>query len=325
MTLRLLSFLVFLVFQVVFLPLAVVGVALVAYKQMVVSKRLGVSQTGIEVLNGRWMMHVFDIRRDDATSQLAQALPNTSIFGLWLVLFPVWVKYKISGNYFGYPRIPDEGAELVSDLVPARTLYFDRIIGRVIGDMEQFVLLGAGYDTRAYGESKREDLAVFELDQPPTQRLKTASLEKAGIDAARVRFVQADFSEEQAFEKLKSVGYDPRAKTLFLWEGVTLYLAETDVRKTMRDIRENAAEGSVVVADFYSEQFVKMGKKGSLGGKALDYTGEGFGFGLDFADGFEETLRNFIQSENMEPGETFFMGRTRKKGPFMVVAEFSVQ
>ena len=43
MTMRVLSFLVFLVVQVVFLPLAVVGVLLIAYKQMVISKRLGVS------------------------------------------------------------------------------------------------------------------------------------------------------------------------------------------------------------------------------------------------------------------------------------------
>jgi methyltransferase (TIGR00027 family) len=325
MTLQLLSFLVFLALQIVFLPLAVVGVVLVAYKQMVISKRLGVSQTGIEVLNGRWTMHVFDMRSDDATVHLAQVLPNTSTFGLWLCLLPLWIKYKISGTYFGYPRIADEGAERVADLVTARTLYFDRIIGRVIGDVEQFVLLGAGYDTRAYGELERDGLAIFELDQSPTQQLKIASLERADIDAAHVCFVQVDFSQEQAFEKLKAAGYDPRKKTLFLWEGVTLYLAEKDVRKTMRDIRDNAAEGSVVVADFYSEQFVKMGKKGSLGGKALDYTGEGLGFGLNFADGFEETLRNFLQSENMEPGATFFMGRTRKKGPFMVVAEFSVQ
>ena len=45
--------------------------------------------------------------------------------------------------------------------------------------MEQFVLLGAGYDTRAYGEVKRDGLAFFELDQAKTQRLKVASLRQA--------------------------------------------------------------------------------------------------------------------------------------------------
>jgi len=105
---------------------------------------------------------------------------------------------------------------------------------------------------------------------------------------------------------------------------VTLYLEESDVRKTLRDIRENSAEGSVVVADFYSEGFVELGKKNAAGRKALEYTGEGFGFGLDFAGGFEETLRDFLESEQMMPGETCFLGRTRKKGPFAVVVGFTV-
>ena len=168
-------------------------------------------------------------------------------------------------------------------------------------------------------------MAIFELDQPSTQRLKIAGLEKADIDAAHARFVPVDFSKEQAFDKLRAAGYDPRKKTLFLWEGVTLYLTEADVKKTMRDIRENSGERSVVVADFYSERFINLAKKGSVGGKALDYTGEGFGFGLDLADSFEDRLGNFLRSEAMEPGESFFLGKTGKKGPFVVVAEFSVQ
>lgn len=40
--------------QIAFIQLMVVGVLLVAYRQLVVSKRLGVSQTAIEVINARW-------------------------------------------------------------------------------------------------------------------------------------------------------------------------------------------------------------------------------------------------------------------------------
>jgi methyltransferase (TIGR00027 family) len=168
-------------------------------------------------------------------------------------------------------------------------------------------------------------LAIFELDQSPTQRLKIASLEKVGIDVAHVHFVPVDFSQEQVFDKLNTAGYDPGKKTLFLWEGVTLYLTETDVRKTMQEIRENAAEGSVVIADLYAERFVKTGRKGGKGRKALEYTGEGFDFGLPFSEAFEATLSDFLRSEKMDPGESFFLGKRNKKGPFAVVAEFSVR
>ena len=70
-------------------------------------------------------------------------------------------------TYFAYPRLPPpDGAETVADLVVARTLYFDRILERVLPEVEQFVLLGAGYDTRAYGPLLPDGVACFELDQP---------------------------------------------------------------------------------------------------------------------------------------------------------------
>jgi len=328
MTLRLLSFVVFLVLQIAFLPLAVVGVVIVAYKQMVVSKRLGVSQTMVEVLNARWTMHVFDMRRDVASARLAHSVPNTSTFGLWLVFVPLWVKYKMSGAYFGYPKVPDEGREGLSDFMIARTLYIDRIIRRALGDrapgdMDQFVLLGAGYDTRAYGEFKRDGTAVFELDQAHNQELKVTGLGNAGIDAAHVTFVPVDFSRDDIFEKLQAAGYDPAKKTIFLWEGVTLYLAEEDVRKTLRDVREHAATGSVVVADFYAERFIRMGS-GSLVKKTLEYTDETLGFGLPFETDHEQNLQRLASSEGLTVGETIFFGSSGKKGPFMVVAELGV-
>jgi methyltransferase (TIGR00027 family) len=323
MTLRLFSFVVFLVLQIAFLPLAVVGLVIVAYKQLAVSKRLGVSQTMVEVLNARWTMHVFDMREDVASARLADSIPNTSPFGLWLVLFPLWVKYKMSGAYFGYPKVPDEGRENLINFMVARTLYIDRIIRRVLGDMDQFVLLGAGYDTRAYGEFKRDGTAVFELDQTHNQELKVTSLGNAGIDAAHVTFVPVDFSRDDIFEKLQTAGYDTAKKTTFLWEGVTLYLAEEDVRKTLRDVREHAAPGSVVVADFYAERSIRMGS-GSVVKKTLEYTDETLGFGLPFEADHEQTLQHFVNSEGLTVGETTFLGSSGKKGPFMVVAELRV-
>ena len=96
-------------------------------------------------------------------------------------------------------------------------------------------------------------------------------------------------------------------KTLFLWEGVTLYLAEEDVRRTLRDVHEHAAPGSVVVADFYAERFIRIGS-GSLAKKTLAYTDETLGFGLPFATDYEQNLQRFVSSEGLTVGETVFMG-----------------
>ena len=216
--------------------------------------------------------------------------------------------------------IPEPRREKLADLMIARTLYFDRIIERRAVDVEQFVLMGAGYDTRAYSQLQRVGLRFFELDQPSTQNLKIETLAKAGIDAAHVTFIPVDFSRENVFEKLRAFGYDPQKKTLFLWEGVTLYLSEEDVRNTLRDIREHAAPGSVIVADFYGERMIRMGS-GMLGRKALEYTREGLGFGLPFSTDFERIFREFVESAGLDVSETVFMGQRSPSGPFVVVAE----
>ena len=62
----------------------------------------------------------------------------------------------------------------------------------------------------------------------------------------------------------------------------------------------------------------------SLAKKALEYTSEGLGFGLPFATDFEHHLQNFLEPEDIELGESFFMGRFSSKGPFMVVAELLI-
>ena len=100
-------------------------------------------------------------------------------------------------------------------MVISRTFYFDQVLERVIGDAGQVVLVGAGYDTRAYGPLRTEDVAWFELDQKSVQGHKRAMLAQAGIDAASTIFVTVDFSQDDVFEKLGSAGFDPNVKTVF--------------------------------------------------------------------------------------------------------------
>ena len=78
-----------------------------------------------------------------------------------------------------------------------------------------------------------------------------------------------------------------------------------------------------MVADFYAERFIRMGS-GSLAKKTLAYTDETLGFGLPLATDYERNLQRFVSGEGLTVGETIFMGRSGKKGPFMVVAELSV-
>lgn len=320
------ALLVFIVLQIIFIPVAIVGLILVFYKQTYGSKKLGVSSTAIEVINGRWTMDIFGLRKDTASVKLNRMLPNNSLPGLWMILFPSYLRYKISGKNKGYPSFSKPGEEGIANIVINRTAYFDNIINKSKDKVEQFVIMGAGFDTRCYGDLKNSNLKFFELDQAKTQKLKIECLKKAGIDTSNVNYVEVDFSTEHWYEKLEKAGYDPSKKSIFLWEGVTLYLSEKDVRNTLKEIKEYAAPGSVVVADLYAKSFVtgKYAPGMKIYMKTLKITDEEFGFGIDFSSDYENALRMFLESENTTVGDTYFMGYRTKKGTYMVVAEITI-
>ena len=320
---KLIASLVYVIAQLYMLPLAVIGFVLVFYKQMFVSRRLGVSSTAVEVINGRWTMDIFGLRQDPATVKLNQVLPNTSTNGLWMVLYPLYLRYKISGEHWGYPTLAERGEEGVSHLVFNRTVYFDEIIDKLTNEAEQFVVMGAGFDTRCYGPLKDSDLALFELDQAKTQQLKRKYLAKADIDASHVHFAEVDFATEHWYEALEAVGYDPTKKSIFLWEGVTLYLAEKDVRKTIQEVKAYTGSGSTLVCDLYAKKFVEGGYAPGMKSsqKMLKMTNEAFGFGLDFSADYQAVLNTFLASVDTNAGDTCFMGHNTQKGPYMVVTE----
>ena len=190
------ALLIFIVVQMLFIPLAIVGFILTAYKQIYVSKKLGVSASAVEVINGRWTMDVFGLRKDTDTVKLNRVLPGSSILGMWMILFPSYLRYKISGKNKGYPSISKPGEEGVLNLVISRTVYFDNIINKSKDKVEQFVIMGAGFDTRCYGDLKNSHLKLFELDQTETQEFKMEYLKKADIDISNVNYIKVDFSTE---------------------------------------------------------------------------------------------------------------------------------
>jgi methyltransferase (TIGR00027 family) len=316
-----LSYAVFIPLQIVFLPVAFIGLLLTAYKQIVVSKRLGVSQTAIEIINGRWTMHIFGLRQDDATAALMSVLPNTSKVGLWLVLWPLWVQARIAGQVKLYPRIPTAGDENIADMVAARTVHFDSVIARAIEHVDQFVLMGAGYDTRAYGDLAASGVTVFEVDQAIVQEHKRSMIAAAGIRCENVTFVSVDFSVDNLFSKLAASGFDMSRKTLFLWEGVSLYLSAEQVAETLTLMKQSAESGSVLVADLYADRLVRTLGKANLNERVLEMTSETLDFSLPFATNWQQVLADFVTSQSLQQGETHFLGSSNKAGPYAVVVE----
>ena len=121
---------------------------------------------------------------------------------------------------------------------------------------EQVVLLGAGYDTRP--ARLRERLLksrVFAVDHPDTARRKDSLAEAVygDVDPAPTIAVPIDFARESVDERLLTAGFEPEARTIWVWEGVSMYLPEQIVRRTLELFGRLSGHGSRAVCDLLSD------------------------------------------------------------------------
>ena len=146
----------------------------------------------------------------------------------------------------------------LSSSVVARVRYFDDFTEKSIGDgIEQLVILGAGYDTRAYRIEGLKNIKVFEVDHPNTQSFKIQKIKEAfGSVPDHVVYVPVDFEKETFGQKLFDEGYNSSKKTLFIMEGLIMYIPPKAVADTLKFIVGNSGRGSAVIFDYYSESVV---------------------------------------------------------------------
>ncbi|WP_432841220.1 class I SAM-dependent methyltransferase [Dactylosporangium sp. CA-092794] len=110
---------------------------------------------------------------------------------------------------------------------------------------EQYVVLGAGLDSYAYRAS--DGVRVFEVDRAATQRYKRNALRTAGIPEAAA-YVPADFERDDLLEGLVAHGFDPRRPAVVGWLGVTMYLTEAAIERTVAAVARLGA-GTILVLD----------------------------------------------------------------------------
>jgi methyltransferase (TIGR00027 family) len=137
--------------------------------------------------------------------------------------------------------------------VLARTRYFDDFLTEhLTGDVRQLVILGAGFDSRAYRFADRlRDVAVFEIDHPATSRVKRAKLEAVlGALPANVALVPVDFNQDRLERRLDESGYRRDVRTIFLWEGTVPYLNAEAVDDTLRFVVSSSGPGSMLIFDY---------------------------------------------------------------------------
>jgi methyltransferase (TIGR00027 family) len=116
----------------------------------------------------------------------------------------------------------------------SRTRFIDDLIEKsAAGGLGQYVILGAGYDTRAHRLKLPSSLKIFEVDQPEVQARKRSKLPRELPNSENVTYVSVDFNHQSLTEQLMVAGFDQSKPTVFTLEGVSQYVTKEAVTSTI--------------------------------------------------------------------------------------------
>lgn len=304
---------VFYIISFLLLPVMVIGYVIWVVMAFA-GRKSGISWTAQGPLSARWFQHKLGTRRDEPSNRLMTALPGVSPLALYFVFGPMLLAHRVSGYVPGTFRYPFEGDITLQNQASAWQTFYDSVVDRHLKNITQFVILGAGFDTRAF--RLPEDLRVqsFEVDTQKTLGIKRDMLEKTGIDSNGVTFVATDFEKEDWLNRLVEAGFDAEQPALFLWEGVTPYLDREAVADTLCKIARTA-RGSVVAFDYFTTEILKSQALYLRTVRAsLSAGGEPLKFGIDSTPPLSARLAEFLQSCGLTLVEQHTLGQeTRGK------------
>lgn len=307
-----LAALAFYTLSLLLFPVMLLGYILWITKMYLVGRSSGVSLTAQGPLSARWLQHMLGTRPDEAAARLLMVVPGFSRLAAHLFADPILFASRLTGFVPKTFRYPFEGDVPPQAEASARTTFFDGAVERYLPAIDQFVILGAGFDTRPYRLSKQMPVRTFEVDAPKTQSVKREMLKKAGIDASRVTFVSADFEKEDWLTRIGEAGFDLHKPALILWEGVIMYLEHVAVVETLRKVA-GLAKGSVLAFDYFTtEPLLSNDLYWRYGRAATKAAGEPMKFGVDRTPPSRERLADLLHSCGLSLVEQHTLGNETK-------------
>jgi len=131
-----------------------------------------------------------------------------------------------------------------------RTHFFDEFFTAAAGaGIRQIVILASGLDSRAYRLPWPAGTTVYELDQPKVLEYKAATLNQHGATPkAPRREVPIDLRFDWP-KALREAGFDPSMPTVWLAEGLLMYLPADAQDRLFEQVTELSAAGSRISAE----------------------------------------------------------------------------
>ena len=149
----------------------------------------------------------------------------------------------------------------------------------------QVVVLGAGLDARAFRLDALSKANVFEVDLPASQAEKRARVEGLKPKAKALHFLPVDLNEDVLKDRLRAAGFNSKKPTVFIMEGLSMYLSQAALGSLLAAVDACAGRGSEVIMTYADE----ANRQAHLVGKVIGTVGEPF---LSFAtpDSMQKTL-----------------------------------
>ncbi len=175
----------------------------------------------------------------------------------------------------------------IYEYVIARTKYIDAVFRQALNDrFDQVLIFGAGFDTRAIRfHELNKNTRIFEMDVPTTQQAKIGQYQKRGVvTPPELHSIAIDFDKESLPEKLDKAGFKKGKRTLFLMEGLLMYLQPVSVTETFQTIQEYAGKGSLIVFDYVQASAINKERRSFGEDKIVNMVsgaGETWYFGME--------------------------------------------
>ena len=119
----------------------------------------------------------------------------------------------------------------------SRTRFIDDLVKKnSASGVEQYIILGAGYDSRAHRLELPSSLRIFEVDQPEVQARKRSKLPEELSNSENMTYVAVDFTHQSLTEQLMNAGFDQNKSTVFTLEGVSQYITKEALSSTIKEV-----------------------------------------------------------------------------------------
>jgi methyltransferase (TIGR00027 family) len=164
-----------------------------------------------------------------------------------------------------------------------RTRYIDDTLCDALKEgLDQVVILGAGFDTRALRIPGIDTAHVFEVDHPAPQTWKKKRLKKMlGVLPSHITFVPMDFDQQSLEDEMVTAGFRTGVRTFFICEGVTQYITAKANDATFTYVSK-AAPGSRIVFTYIRSSIIEGTFKDAQKWKSLTQSqGVPWVFGID--------------------------------------------